>query len=64
MVIGLAIFTNMIVAASFGAMIPLVLKKIKVDPAIASAIFVTTFTDILGFMTFLGLATAFLSFLI
>jgi magnesium transporter len=63
LVMGMAVFTNMIVAATFGAVVPILLKKFKVDPAIASAIFVTTFTDVLGFMTFLGLATIFLSFL-
>jgi len=63
LVMGAAVFTNMIVAASFGAIIPILLKKFKIDPAIASAIFVTTFTDVLGFITFLGLATIFLAFL-
>jgi magnesium transporter len=63
LVMGLAVFANMIVAATFGAVVPLLLKKVKIDPAIASAIFVTTFTDVLGFMTFLGLATVFLAFL-
>ncbi|MDH4263148.1 MAG: magnesium transporter [Spirochaetia bacterium] len=63
LVMGMAIFTNMIVAATFGAVVPIFLKKFNIDPAIASAIFVTTFTDVLGFMTFLGLATIFISFL-
>ena len=63
LVMGTAIFMNMIVAATFGAVVPILLKRIKVDPAIASAIFVTTFTDVLGFLTFLGLATIFLAFL-
>jgi magnesium transporter len=59
-VIGLAMFGNMIVAATFGVLVPMTLKKLKVDPALASSIFVTTATDCLGFFLFLGLATYFL----
>lgn len=56
-VIGLAIFLNLIVATLSGSFIPLLLKKLKIDPALASSIFVTTVTDVLGFFFFLGLAT-------
>ena len=63
MVMGIAVFINMIVAAIFGAVIPILLKRFKVDPAIASSIFVTTFTDVLGFLTFLGFSTIFISYL-
>ncbi len=55
-VIGLAMVINMIVAGTFGILIPLTLDKFKADPAIASAVFVTTVTDIVGFFAFLGLA--------
>jgi len=58
-----AMVVNMFVAAIAGTLIPLGLRALKVDPAIASSIFITAFTDIIGFFTFLGLATAFLHFL-
>ena len=47
-----------------GFLVPVILKKLKVDPALASAVFVTTFTDVLGFFFFLGLATIFINYLI
>ena len=50
----------MICAALAGSMIPLILKKLGVDPAIAGGVILTTVTDVVGFMTFLGLATVFL----
>ena len=59
-VMALAIFTNLIFAGFFGAGIPLFLKKIDIDPAIASGVLLTTVTDVVGFFTFLGLATLFL----
>ena len=46
-VIGVAMILNMIVATITGYLVPIVLKKFKVDPALASSIFVTTFTDVL-----------------
>lgn len=55
-VIGLAMVINMIVAGTFGILIPLTLDRLKADPAIASAVFVTTVTDIIGFFAFLGIA--------
>lgn len=60
MVIGLAMIINLICAALAGSMIPLVLKRLGVDPAIAGGVILTTVTDVVGFMTFLGLATVFL----
>ena len=60
----LAMIANMIIACSMGFLIPLVLDKMKIDPAIASSIFLTTFTDVFGFFIFLGLATVFLPLLI
>ncbi len=49
LVVGLAMVGNLVVAAASGAIIPLLLQRFKVDPAIASSIFVTTFTDVFGF---------------
>jgi magnesium transporter len=56
LVIAIAMLINLIVAGSVGALIPLVLKKIGIDPAIASSILLTTTTDIFGFFIFLFLA--------
>ena len=55
-VIALAMIINLIVAGTAGILIPLALDKFKADPAIASAVFVTTITDIVGFFAFLGIA--------
>lgn len=55
-VIGLAMVINLIFAGLFGSIIPLVLKKIGIDPAVASSVLLTTVTDIVGFFAFLGLA--------
>ena len=55
-VIGMAMIINMIAAGTAGILIPLTLNKLKVDPAIASSVFVTTITDVVGFFAFLGLA--------
>ena len=55
---------NMMVATMAGYIVPVILKKLKIDPALASAVFVTTVTDVLGFFFFLGLATAFINYLI
>lgn len=64
LILFLAMILNMIIACSMGFLIPLILDKLKVDPAIASSIFLTTFTDVFGFFIFLGLATIFLPKLI
>jgi magnesium transporter len=55
-VIGAAMVINLIVAGTFGILIPLTLNRLKADPAIASAVFVTTVTDVVGFFAFLGIA--------
>lgn len=55
-VIGLAMIVNMIAAGAAGILIPLGLNRLKIDPAIASSVFVTTVTDVVGFFAFLGLA--------
>ncbi|MEE8349577.1 MAG: magnesium transporter [Acidobacteriota bacterium] len=63
LVLGGSMAINVVVAGIVGTLIPLILKKFNVDPAIASGIFVTTFTDAVGFLSFLGLATALLRYL-
>ena len=63
-VIGLAMIINLFIANFFGIIIPLVLKWLKIDPAVASSIFLTTLTDCIGFFSFLGLATLFIKYLI
>lgn len=59
-IIAAAMVINLVVAALAGAVIPLVLERLRVDPAVASAVFVTTVTDVVGFFAFLGLATWFI----
>jgi len=56
-VIGLSMIINLFMAGFFGATIPLLLKKLDVDPAIGSTVILTTVTDVVGFFSFLGLAT-------
>ncbi len=56
-VIGLALVLNLMAAGLAGMSIPLVLQRLGVDPAVASGVFLTTVTDVVGFFTFLGLAT-------
>jgi magnesium transporter len=60
LVIGAAMVVNLIVAALAGILIPLGLEKLKLDPAVASGVFVTTVTDVVGFFAFLGLAAIWL----
>ncbi len=59
----LAMIINLIVAATAGTLIPLGLRAAGIDPALASTVFITTFTDVFGFFSFLGLGTLFLRFL-
>ncbi len=56
-VIALSMVINLLCAGFFGAMVPLLLKKMEVDPAIGSTVVLTTVTDVVGFFSFLGLAT-------
>jgi magnesium transporter len=63
-IIALAMTLNMLVAAVVGVVIPLLLKSFRVDPAIASSVIITTFTDVFGFFSFLGLATLLIRFLL
>lgn len=64
LIILVAMTGNMIVAGTFGFLVPVVLKRFGVDPAVSSSIFVTTATDVLGFFIFLGLASVFLPYLL
>lgn len=63
LIIFLAMIGNLVVSGIFGFLVPLTLEKLHADPALASSIFVTTATDVLGFFIFLGLASAFLPYL-
>jgi magnesium transporter len=56
-VIGLAMICNLVAGALGGILIPMVLEKMRADPAVASGTFVTTVTDVVGFFSFLGIAT-------
>lgn len=56
-VIALSMIINLLMAGFFGAMIPLFLKRMDIDPAIGSTVILTTVTDVVGFFSFLGLAT-------
>lgn len=60
LVIALALIVNMSVAALAGVSIPIILKKFDIDPAVAGGVLLTTVTDVVGLMTFLGLATLWL----
>jgi magnesium transporter len=60
-VVGAALLTNIVVAAAVGVIVPLGLKLVRADPALAAGVIVTTFSDVIGFLTFLGLATIFVS---
>jgi len=60
MVIAVAMVVNMIIAGLAGALIPVALDRFGADPAIASSVFLTTVTDVVGFFAFLGLAAMFL----
>ena len=64
LVLGVAMLGNMAMAGLVGAGVPLLLKRIGVDPAVASAVAVTTVTDVFGFLLFLGIASAAISLLI
>ena len=59
-VIAAAMLINLIVAGFFGASIPILLDRYGSDPAVASTVFLTTVTDVIGFFAFLGLAALFI----
>jgi magnesium transporter len=62
-VMGSAMLVNLVAASLAGTLIPLGLARVKIDPAISSGVFVTTVTDVVGFMSFLGFATLALKWL-
>ncbi len=59
LIISISMVLNMIVAGLFGILVPVTLKRFNVDPAIASSVFVTTITDVIGFLSFLGIGAYF-----
>ena len=61
LIIGLAMAINLMAAALSGTLLPILLKSIDIDPALAGTVILTTITDIVGFISFLGLATIFLT---
>jgi len=62
-ILAMAMIINMFVAAIAGTLIPLSLRALKVDPALASSVFITTLTDVFGFFSFLGLGALFIKYL-
>jgi magnesium transporter len=60
LLIAISMVLNMIVAGLFGILVPVSLKKLNIDPALASSVFVTTITDVIGFLSFLGIGSYFL----
>ena len=56
-VIALAMLINLINAALAGVLVPLTLRRMNIDPALAGGVVLTTFTDVVGFLSFLGLGT-------
>ncbi|HUN21757.1 MAG TPA: magnesium transporter [Anaerolineales bacterium] len=63
LITGIAIVGNLVMAGLAGTLVPVMLKRLKLDPALASAVITTTVTDCCGFLFFLGLATLFLPYL-
>ncbi|PYN96784.1 MAG: magnesium transporter [Candidatus Rokuibacteriota bacterium] len=64
LILGVALLSNMLVAAVAGTLVPIALRAFRIDPAIASSVIITTFTDVFGFFSFLGLATLLIRFLL
>ena len=60
-IIGVAILINLLSAALAGLSIPLMLHRLGIDPALAGSVILTTVTDVIGFLAFLGLATLWLT---
>jgi len=59
LLIAISMVLNMMVAGLFGILVPVSLKKLNIDPALASSVFVTTITDVIGFLSFLGIGSYF-----
>ena len=62
-ILALAMVINLLVAAVAATLIPIALRALRIDPALASSVFITTLTDVFGFFAFLGLATFFIEYL-
>ena len=60
LIIAFAMLMNMIAAALSGATLPIIMKKLRIDPALAGTVILTTITDVVGIFAFLGTATLFL----
>ena len=61
LILATAMIVNLIVASFFGTLVPMVMKRLGRDPATSATIFITTATDVIGFLVFLGLATLLLT---
>ena len=57
LVVGVSMMANLVVAGASGVIVPLGFKALRIDPALSSAVAVTTMTDVFGFLVYLGLAT-------
>ena len=64
LILELAMLGDMMISALAGAGVPLLLRRLKIDPAVSSAVFVATFTDVLGFLLILGLAAWFINLMV
>lgn len=64
LVVGISMFANLIIAGISGVVVPLGFRALKIDPALSSAVAVTTATDVLGFLVYLGLATATIRYIV
>ena len=61
LVIGAAVAINLVIAALAGVIVPIILRRMNIDPALAGGVVLTTVTDVVGFMSFLGLGALFLT---
>lgn len=64
LLVGLSIMTTLIVATLAGALVPVFMDRLNIDPAVASGPFITTINDIISILIYFGLATAFMQFLV
>jgi magnesium transporter len=60
-IVAAAMITNLLASAIVGVMVPLTLRRLNIDPALAAGVILTTFTDCIGFATLLGLGAMFLT---
>ena len=60
-IVGVALVINLVIAAIAGTVLPLIMRRLTIDPALAGGVVLTTVTDVVGFMTFLGLGAIFLA---